>query len=57
MRDTAAQSGVTPAERRNNIRRAFVVAPDCMDLVRGRHIGVVDDVMTSGAALHELACV
>lgn len=55
VRDTAAQSGVAPAERKKNMQNAFVVAPDALALVRGRHIGVVDDVMTSGATLHELA--
>ncbi len=54
-RDTMAQSGVAPAERKKNIRNAFIVAPDALELVRGQHIGVVDDVMTSGATLHELA--
>ena len=54
-RETQAQSGVAPAERKKNIRDAFIVAPSALDLVRGRHIGVVDDVMTSGATLHELA--
>lgn len=53
--DTAAQSSVAPAERRDNMRGAFIVAPRALALVRGAHIGVVDDVMTSGATLHELA--
>ena len=53
--DTAAQSGVAPAQRRINMRHAFIVAPDALAMVRGQHIGVVDDVMTSGATLHELA--
>jgi ComF family protein len=53
--ETAAQSGVAPAERRRNIRHAFIVAPDALAMVRGQHIGVVDDVMTSGATLNELA--
>lgn len=53
--ETAAQSSVAPAERKRNIRHAFIVAPDALALVRGQHIGVVDDVMTSGATLHELA--
>ncbi len=53
--DTAAQSSVAPAQRRNNMRHAFIVAPDALALVRGQHIGIVDDVMTSGATLHELA--
>ena len=53
--DTVAQSSVAPAERKKNMRNAFIVAPDALALVRGQHIGVVDDVMTSGATLHELA--
>ncbi len=54
-RDTAAQSGVAPAQRKKNMRDAFMVAPDALAMVRGQHIGLVDDVMTSGATLHELA--
>jgi ComF family protein len=53
--DTVAQSSVAPAQRKKNIRNAFIVAPDALALVRGQHIGVVDDVMTSGATLNELA--
>lgn len=53
--DTVAQSSVAPAERKKNIRNAFIVAPDALALVRGQHIGLVDDVMTSGATLNELA--
>jgi ComF family protein len=53
--DTAAQSSVAPAQRTKNIRNAFIVAPDALAMVRGQHIGVVDDVMTSGATLNELA--
>jgi ComF family protein len=54
-RDTQAQSGVAPGERQANVRNAFVVAADGVDLVRGQHIGIVDDVMTSGRTLDELA--
>ncbi|WP_296946101.1 ComF family protein [uncultured Massilia sp.] len=51
--DTPAQSGVAPAERARNVRGAFAVtAPD---RVAGRHVGIVDDVMTSGHTLGELA--
>jgi ComF family protein len=53
--DTRAQSGVAPAERRDNIRNAFSVAPDALERVAGQHIGIVDDVMTSGHTLNELA--
>lgn len=53
--ETAAQSGVAPRERANNIRGAFEVAPEMAGHIEGRHIGVVDDVMTSGHTLNELA--
>jgi ComF family protein len=55
MRDTDAQSGVTPADRQANIRGAFELGPDALDAVAGRHVGIVDDVMTSGHTLNELA--
>jgi ComF family protein len=53
--DTRAQSGVAPGERKQNIRNAFIVAPEALAQVAGRHIGIVDDVMTSGQTLNELA--
>jgi ComF family protein len=51
--DTRAQSGVAPSVRADNVRGAFAVADP--DLVEGRHVGLVDDVMTSGHTLGELA--
>jgi len=51
--DTSAQSGVTPDERAHNVSGAFAVADP--DRVAGRHVGLVDDVMTSGSTLGELA--
>jgi ComF family protein len=53
--DTAAQSGVAPTQRRQNVRHAFTVAADWVARIDGRHVGVVDDVMTSGHTLNELA--
>jgi ComF family protein len=53
--ETAAQSGVAPRERARNIRGAFEIAPEMAEKLQGRHIGVVDDVMTSGHTLNELA--
>lgn len=53
--ETLAQSGVAPSERADNIRGAFALADEAPDLVEGRHVGVVDDVMTSGHTLNELA--
>ncbi|MDN4053263.1 ComF family protein [Massilia sp. YIM B02763] len=51
--ETVAQSGVAPAQRGRNVRGAFAVTDP--DLVAGRHVGLVDDVMTSGHTLGELA--
>jgi ComF family protein len=50
-RDTAAQSDLPWAERRRNVRGAFV----CKRAIPGRSVAVVDDVMTTGATLDELA--
>ena len=55
LRDTQAQAMLPPDERHNNIRHAFVVANHAMDRVRGQHIGVVDDVITTGETLNEMA--
>lgn len=50
-RDTPAQVGLPHAERAANVRGAF----DCPRLVAGLSIAVVDDVMTTGATLDEIA--
>jgi len=53
VRETAPQSLVTPAARQHNLAGAFALSQPA--LVQGRHIGLVDDVMTSGSTLQELA--
>lgn len=55
-RDTAAQSGVEAGARRKNVRGAFGVSGDAAAFA-GRHVGVVDDVMSSGHTLDEIAAV
>ncbi|HDR9505317.1 amidophosphoribosyltransferase [Burkholderia cepacia] len=45
--DTAPQSRLALRARRDNVMSAFAVAGD----VTGRHVALVDDVMTSGATL------
>lgn len=60
-RDTLPQSGLTPAERHRNISGAFDMHQRFAEAddrtVAGRHIGVVDDVITTGRTLHEIATV
>jgi len=50
-KDTAAQAGLPLAERRRNVRGAFA----CERALDGARVAVVDDVMTSGATLDEVA--
>ncbi|MBI1734264.1 MAG: ComF family protein [Candidatus Rokubacteria bacterium] len=50
-RATAPQTELSAAERRANVRGAFVAAP----AARGRSIAVVDDVLTTGATASECA--
>jgi len=55
VQETSAQSKLHGSGRRANVAHAFAV-PD-RALVEGRHIGIVDDVMSSGQTLGELAAV
>jgi ComF family protein len=50
-RDTPPQMGLKHDARRRNVRGAFACTGD----VRGKHIALVDDVMTTGTSLNELA--
>jgi ComF family protein len=55
-RETPAQSLLHPDERHKNIRQAFTLSHHAsMSHLAGHHIGVVDDVMTTGETLNELA--
>jgi len=51
VRDTARQTELPYAERARNVRGAFA----CGRTLRGRRVAIVDDVMTTGATLAELA--
>lgn len=50
-RDTAAQTGLPHGERAKNVRGAF----RCARALEGAEVALVDDVMTTGATLDELA--
>lgn len=51
IRNTPAQVGLDYAARQRNLRGAFA----CGQTLRGQHIALLDDVMTSGASLNALA--
>jgi ComF family protein len=49
------QAGLPLAERTANVRGVFAVEPGRLAELRGARVAVLDDVMTSGATLFELA--
>lgn len=53
--DTAPQAALPFDARRRNIRGAFSVVDGCRHTLVGSHVAIVDDVMTTGATLDELA--
>lgn len=54
-RETRAQTLLSPEERRRNLRHAFAAVGDGDHRFRNLHVGVVDDVMTTGETLNEMA--
>ncbi|WP_238947766.1 ComF family protein [Caldimonas brevitalea] len=54
-RDTASQLLLSPSERTANVRRAFHVGSHGRARLHGRHVALVDDVMTTGATAREMA--
>lgn len=51
VRDTPPQSGLDREARLKNVRGAF----ECETNLTGRHVAILDDVMTTGATLSEAA--
>jgi len=52
-RSTQSQAGLTPRQRRINLRGAFHVAEHAS--VAGRHVLVIDDILTTGATARAAA--
>jgi ComF family protein len=55
VRQTAAQFELAKSERRRNLRGAFAVPDGAAELLLGREVLLVDDIMTSGATARECA--
>jgi ComF family protein len=55
VRDTPHQTDLPASRRSANMRGAFAVEPLRRRELQGRRIAIIDDVMTTGATLQELA--
>lgn len=51
QRDTAHQIGLNAQQRNENIKNAFSISAT----FQAKHVAIVDDVMTTGSTVHELA--
>ncbi len=54
VRETAHQLALPLADRAGNVRGAFAVEPRRRAELRGRHIAIVDDVMTTASTAAEI---
>jgi ComF family protein len=54
-RATRSQTRLTPEQRRRNVSSAFTVAPRVGARLRGAHVMLVDDVVTTAATLNACA--
>jgi ComF family protein len=55
VRPTQQQIGLSRSERETNVQGAFKVAADRKAEIQGRHIVLIDDVLTSGATIDSCA--
>jgi len=55
VRDTRHQIAPPTEERAADVRHAFAIDPRRAPQLRGAHVTLLDDVMTTDATLHELA--
>jgi len=53
VKETGAQQDLDAKARKHNLRNAFEIMPDAQ--VQGRHLALVDDVLTTGATAQALA--
>lgn len=54
-RDTKSQVRLTPSERTGNVLHAFADTPETKARLRGAHVVLVDDVITTAATLNAAA--
>lgn len=52
---TLFQSGLNPEQRHENVTGSFMLAQDDLTLYRGKHLVIVDDLLTTGATMRAVA--
>jgi predicted amidophosphoribosyltransferase len=55
VRQTETQTRLTPEDRLRNVSGAFRASDDARARLRGAHVVLVDDVITTGATLNACA--
>lgn len=55
LKNTIPQSQLDKEERHKNIENAIGINSDCENLVKGKNILIVDDILTTGSSLNECA--
>ncbi len=55
IRETVPQTTITLKERHKNMQKAFAINDAFREKIQGRHIAIVDDVLTTGETMGELA--
>lgn len=51
--DSPAQQLLSAAERKRNLRQAFALTDE--QPIKGRHVALIDDVLTTGATAESIA--
>jgi ComF family protein len=54
-RETETQTRLTPEQRQGNVAGSFAIHSGRADALRGAHVVIVDDVVTTAATLNECA--
>lgn len=55
LKDTLQQSSLHPEDRYHNVRGAFFANPEFRETIEGKNLIVIDDVITTGTTLNEIA--